>query len=111
MIGVTPMIGVNDDTNEVFDKAAAQQLTTFAQQHGHGADLDVVAQPRHSRHGEKLRRRHVEQHYAERVRLLEDFRDDLTTICELNTHRCRGGTVRGSIPCRIPQGLPPRRLF
>ena len=34
MIGVTPMIGVNDDTNEVFDKAAAQQLTTFAQQHG-----------------------------------------------------------------------------
>lgn len=34
MIGVTPMIGVNDDTKEVFDKAAAQQLTTFAQQHG-----------------------------------------------------------------------------
>jgi hypothetical protein len=34
MIGVTPMIGVNDDTNEVFDKATAQQLTTFAQQHG-----------------------------------------------------------------------------
>ncbi|HEY4308594.1 MAG TPA: cellulose binding domain-containing protein [Pirellulales bacterium] len=33
MIGVTPMIGVNDDTNEVFDKPAAQQLTTFAQQH------------------------------------------------------------------------------
>lgn len=34
MIGVTPMIGVNDMTSEVFDLAAAQQLTTFAQQHG-----------------------------------------------------------------------------
>ncbi len=34
MIGITPMIGVNDQTNEVFDLAAAQQLTTFAQQHG-----------------------------------------------------------------------------
>jgi len=36
MVGITPMIGLNDDTNEVFDEAAAQQLTTFAQQHGMG---------------------------------------------------------------------------
>jgi Big-like domain-containing protein len=36
MIGITPMIGMNDDTNEVFDEAAAQQLTAFAQQHGMG---------------------------------------------------------------------------
>ncbi len=36
MIGITPMIGVNDDTNEIFDEAAAQQLTAFAQQHGMG---------------------------------------------------------------------------
>ena len=36
MEGVTPMIGLNDDTNEVFDQAAAQQLETFAQQKGIG---------------------------------------------------------------------------
>jgi Cellulose binding domain/Bacterial Ig domain/Calx-beta domain/Glycosyl hydrolases family 18 len=36
MIGITPMIGVNDDTNEVFDEAAARQLTAFAQQQGMG---------------------------------------------------------------------------
>ncbi|HEY1600283.1 MAG TPA: cellulose binding domain-containing protein [Pirellulales bacterium] len=34
MIGVTPMIGVNDQTDEVFDEAAAQELVTFAQQKG-----------------------------------------------------------------------------
>jgi hypothetical protein len=36
MVGVTPMIGVNDDTSEVFDQAAAQQLATFAEQKGLG---------------------------------------------------------------------------
>jgi hypothetical protein len=36
MIGVTPMIGVNDDTNEVFDQAAAAQLVAFAQKTGMG---------------------------------------------------------------------------
>ncbi len=36
MIGLTPMIGVNDQTDEVFDQAAAQQVTAFAQQHGIG---------------------------------------------------------------------------
>ena len=36
MVGVTPMIGLNDDTNEVFDQAAASQLTAFAQQKGIG---------------------------------------------------------------------------
>jgi hypothetical protein len=36
MIGITPMIGLNDDTNEVFDEAAAEQVTAFAQQHGMG---------------------------------------------------------------------------
>ena len=34
MVGVTPMIGVNDDTSEVFDEAAANQLVAFAQQNG-----------------------------------------------------------------------------
>ncbi len=34
MIGITPMIGVNDDTNEVFDLAAAQEIVDFAQQKG-----------------------------------------------------------------------------
>ena len=34
MIGVTPMIGVNDITTEVFDQQAAQQLVAFAQQKG-----------------------------------------------------------------------------
>ncbi len=36
MIGVTPMIGLNDDTSEVFDQAAARQLLAFAQQKGLG---------------------------------------------------------------------------
>jgi len=36
MIGVTPMIGVNDTTSEVFRQSDATQLTTFAQQKGLG---------------------------------------------------------------------------
>ncbi len=36
MVGITPMIGLNDDTSEVFDEAAAQQVTAFAQQKGIG---------------------------------------------------------------------------
>ena len=36
MVGVTPMIGVNDDATEIFDLAAAQQLTTWAKNKGVG---------------------------------------------------------------------------
>ena len=36
MIGITPMIGVNDLTDEVFDQQAAQQVVAFAQQNGLG---------------------------------------------------------------------------
>ncbi|MFO0958393.1 MAG: cellulose binding domain-containing protein [Isosphaeraceae bacterium] len=36
MVGVTPMIGMNDVTTEVFDQAAARQLLAFAQQKGLG---------------------------------------------------------------------------
>ncbi len=36
MIGVTPMIGMNDITSEVFDLQAAQQLTAFAEKYGIG---------------------------------------------------------------------------
>ena len=36
MIGVTPMIGVNDSQNEVFRQADATNLTAFAQQKGLG---------------------------------------------------------------------------
>jgi hypothetical protein len=36
MVGITPMLGLNDDTNEVFDQAAARQVLAFAQQHGIG---------------------------------------------------------------------------
>jgi hypothetical protein len=36
MIGVTPMIGVNDVETEVFSPAEAQQLVTFAQQYNLG---------------------------------------------------------------------------
>ena len=36
MIGVTPMIGVNDASDEVFDLAAAQQVEAFAVQKGMG---------------------------------------------------------------------------
>lgn len=34
MVGITPMIGLNDVTSEVFDQAAAQQIVAFAQQKG-----------------------------------------------------------------------------
>jgi hypothetical protein len=36
MIGVTPMIGVNDQSDEVFDQAAARQLLAFSRQQGVG---------------------------------------------------------------------------
>jgi hypothetical protein len=36
MVGVTPMIGVNDQTDEVLQLSDAQQLLTFAQQKGIG---------------------------------------------------------------------------
>jgi hypothetical protein len=36
MIGLTPMIGLNDDTKEVFDLQAAQQVAAFAKQYGLG---------------------------------------------------------------------------
>jgi hypothetical protein len=36
MVGVTPMIGMNDDTSEIFDQTAARQLVAFAQQKGLG---------------------------------------------------------------------------
>ena len=36
MVGVTPLIGINDDPSEIFSLANAQQLTTFAQQNGIG---------------------------------------------------------------------------
>lgn len=36
MIGVTPMIGLNDVTTEVFDQAAARELLAFAQEKGIG---------------------------------------------------------------------------
>jgi hypothetical protein len=36
MIGLTPMIGMNDDTNEIFDLQAAQQVAVFAKQYGLG---------------------------------------------------------------------------
>ena len=36
MIGVTPMIGVNDVVSEVFTQSAATQLTTWAKQQGIG---------------------------------------------------------------------------
>lgn len=35
-IGLTPMIGMNDMTNEVFTQNDAQKMLTFAQQHGMG---------------------------------------------------------------------------
>jgi hypothetical protein len=36
MVGVTPMLGINDDPDEVFTTADAAKLTTFAQQRGLG---------------------------------------------------------------------------
>jgi hypothetical protein len=44
-IGVTPLIGINDDPSEVFSLANAQQLTTFAQQNGIG-ELSMWELPR-----------------------------------------------------------------
>jgi hypothetical protein len=45
MLGVTPLIGVNDDPSEVFSLANAQQLTTFAQQNNIG-ELSMWELPR-----------------------------------------------------------------
>jgi hypothetical protein len=45
MIGVTPLIGINDDPSEIFTLANAQQLTTFAQQNGIG-ELSMWELPR-----------------------------------------------------------------
>jgi hypothetical protein len=36
MIGITPMIGVNDDTTEVFSLSNAQTVLSFSQQHNTG---------------------------------------------------------------------------
>lgn len=45
MLGVTPLIGINDDPSEIFTLAKAQQLTTFSQQHGIG-ELSMGELPR-----------------------------------------------------------------
>ncbi len=45
MLGVTPMIGVNDDTSEIFSLADAQTLTTFAQDN-HIGELSMWQLPR-----------------------------------------------------------------
>src|SRR6185369_3173927 len=36
MVGITPMLGVNDVTSEVFSLSNAQTVLSFAQQHGVG---------------------------------------------------------------------------
>ncbi len=36
MVGLTPMIGLNDVTTEKFDQEDAAQITAFAEQHGVG---------------------------------------------------------------------------
>jgi PE family protein/PE_PGRS family protein len=45
MLGVTPLIGINDDPSEIFSLADAQQLTTFAQQNNIG-ELSMWELPR-----------------------------------------------------------------
>jgi hypothetical protein len=45
MVGVTPLIGINDDSSEIFTIANAQQLTAFAQQNGIG-ELSMWELPR-----------------------------------------------------------------
>ncbi|MCW2664029.1 MAG: hypothetical protein JWP83_5181 [Mycobacterium sp.] len=45
MLGVTPLIGINDDPSEIFSLANAQQLTTFAQQNNLG-ELSMWELPR-----------------------------------------------------------------
>jgi hypothetical protein len=45
MLGVTPLIGINDDPSEIFGITDAQTLTTFAQQNGIG-ELSMWELPR-----------------------------------------------------------------
>ncbi|WP_142280383.1 hypothetical protein [Mycobacterium paraense] len=45
MLGVTPLIGINDDPSEIFSLANAQQLTAFAQQNNIG-ELSMWELPR-----------------------------------------------------------------
>ena len=45
MLGVTPLIGINDDPSEIFSLANAQELTTFGQQNNIG-ELSMWELPR-----------------------------------------------------------------
>ena len=54
MVGVTPMIGLNDVTTEVFDQQEARELMAFAQQKGIGRHLLLVAESRSAERAGKL---------------------------------------------------------
>ena len=72
MVGVTPMIGVNDASDEVFEPADASQLVAFAEQVGPGRAGDVVARPRPGRPqgGPVLRRGQLELDRPDALRVL-----------------------------------------
>ena len=58
MVGVTPMIGLNDVTSEIFDLAAAAATGGLGGAAGHRPHFDVVAEPRPGKSywGDRLRR-------------------------------------------------------
>ena len=93
MIGVTPMIGLNDVTTEVFDQTEAPRAPGVRPAKWSGRDRDVVAQPRPGKRqgGDQLRRADFEQHHSDEVRvrghlqnvhgLSLDIESALTSMC------------------------------
>ncbi|KZS76716.1 hypothetical protein A4G26_04635 [Mycobacterium kansasii] len=76
MLGVTPLVGINDDPREIFTLAGAQQLTTFAVRN-HIGELSMWERPReHHRHLGRSRRRRRQRSGANPVRVLQDLRAD-----------------------------------
>ena len=74
MVGVTPLIGINDDPSEIFSLADAQQLTTFAQQNGIG-ELSMWELPRDvTGHVGRSRCQRRQRNCTNPVRVLADLR-------------------------------------
>ncbi len=76
MVGITPMIGLNDITTEVFDQQEAREVLAFAEQQGIGR-LSFWSLNRDHQNANgvlNLRRPEVEQHPAVALRVLDDLR-------------------------------------
>ena len=102
MVGVTPLIGINDDPSEIFSLANAQQLTTFAQQNGIG-ELSMWELPRDlTGHVGLSRCRRRQRNCTNPVRVLEDLRADRKRIAKLI---CIRKMKRHAVPPAYDSGM------